>query len=60
MTISNNKKNINYLLILSWNFSKEIIKQNINFLNSGGIFIIPYPKIIFVNIKNYKKIIKNL
>jgi SAM-dependent methyltransferase len=54
------KKNINYLLILSWNFSKEIIKQNINFLNSGGIFIIPYPKIIFVNIKNYKKIIKNL
>lgn len=54
------KKNINYLLILSWNFSMEIIKQNINFLNSGGIFIIPFPKIVFVSIVNYKKIIKNL
>jgi hypothetical protein len=54
------KKKINYILILSWNFSREIIKQNINFLKLGGKFIIPYPKIIFVNIKNYKEIIKDL
>jgi len=54
------KKKIDYLLILSWNFCKEIIKQNINFLNLGGKFIIPFPKIIIVNLKNYKKIIKDL
>jgi SAM-dependent methyltransferase len=55
-----NTENVDYLLILSWNFSKEIIKQNINFLERGGKFIIPFPKIIIVSIKNYKVLIKNL
>jgi hypothetical protein len=53
-------KKIDYLLILSWNFSKEIILQNINFLNNGGKFIIPYPKIHIISKKNFKKIIKYL
>jgi SAM-dependent methyltransferase len=53
-------KKVDYLLILSWNFSKEIILQNINFLHQGGKFIIPYPKIITIGKTNFKKIIKYL
>ena len=34
-----------YLLILAWNFSDSIIKKNIKFLESGGKFIIPLPKL---------------
>ncbi len=52
------RQNINYIIILSWNFSKEIIRQNIRFIKNGGKFIIPFPKIITVDTKNYKKIIK--
>ena len=42
-------KNINssradYLLILSWNLKKEIIKQEWKFKEEGGKFIIPFPK----------------
>ena len=33
-----------YALILAWNFSKEIIKNNKKFKESGGRFIIPIPK----------------
>ena len=41
-----------YALLLAWNFSKEIIKNNINYLKKGGKFIIPIPK---VKIIAYKK-----
>ncbi|WP_269625219.1 class I SAM-dependent methyltransferase [Prochlorococcus marinus] len=34
-----------YILILAWNFSSSIIKNNMDFHNSGGKFIIPLPKI---------------
>jgi len=34
-----------YLLILSWNITKEIIEQLKDFHNTGGRFIIPIPKI---------------
>ncbi len=37
------KTNIQYLLLLSWNLKKEIIKQEKNFIKSGGKFIIPFP-----------------
>ena len=37
-------KNIDYLLLLSWNLSKEIAKQEINFLRNKGKLIIPFPK----------------
>ena len=37
------KTNIHYLLLLSWNLKKEIIRQEKNFIKSGGKFIIPFP-----------------
>ena len=37
------KTNIDYLLLLSWNLKKEIIKQEKNFIKNGGKFIIPFP-----------------
>ncbi len=41
-----------YAILLAWNFSKEIIKNNIKYLKKGGKFIIPIPK---VKIISYKK-----
>jgi hypothetical protein len=46
-----------YALLLAWNFSKEIIKNNLNFLKSGGKFIIPIPKIRIIDYKNFNEII---
>ena len=38
------KKRPDYALVLAWNFYKEIISNNKNFLKMGGKFIIPVPK----------------
>ena len=51
------KNKIDYLIILSWNFSREIISQNIKFIMMGGKFIIPFPKTTIIDKKNYKKFI---
>tara|TARA_Y100000766_G_C18859123_1_gene582314 strand:+ start:199 stop:1440 length:1242 start_codon:yes stop_codon:yes gene_type:complete len=34
-----------YILILAWNFASSIIKNNTDFQNKGGKFIIPLPKL---------------
>ena len=38
------KKNVDYLIILSWNIKDEIIRQENTFIKNGGRFIIPFPK----------------
>ena len=43
------RKNVDYLLILSWNIKKEIIKQEKKFLKQGGKFIIPFPQPKIIN-----------
>ena len=48
----------NYILILAWNFSTEIINQNINYLKMSGKFITPFPKINIIDYKNHKKFLK--
>jgi hypothetical protein len=42
-----------YALLLAWNFSNEIIRNNITFLKNGGKFIIPIPKIKIISYKNF-------
>ena len=38
-----NAKTTNYLLLLSWNISKEIAKQERKFLMDKGKLIVPFP-----------------
>ncbi len=38
-----------YALLLAWNFSKEIIKNNNKYLKKGGKFIIPIPKVKIIS-----------
>ena len=48
------KSKPDYALLLAWNFSKEIINNNIKFLKEGGKFIIPIPKIKIIDYKNFR------
>ena len=50
---------IDYALLLAWNFSTEIIKNNFQFLKKGGSFIVPIPKVQIITLKNVKNKIKN-
>ena len=43
------KSKPDYALLLAWNFSKEIINNNVKFLKNGGKFIIPIPKIKIIS-----------
>ena len=45
------KSKPDYALLLAWNFSKEIIKNNIKFLKKGGKFIIPIPNVKIIGNK---------
>ena len=41
------------VLVLAWNFAKSIMENHADYLNHGGTFIVPLPK---VEIFNYEKI----
>lgn len=38
-------KNVNYALLLSWNFTDEILRQQHEFIAHGGQFILPLPEV---------------
>lgn len=39
------KDNPNYILIIAWNYEKEIIAKEQEYLKKGGKFIIPFPEV---------------
>ena len=43
-----------YLLILIWPFRKEVIKQELNYIKSGGSLVFHLPKLHIINKKNYR------
>jgi hypothetical protein len=49
------KSKPDYALLLAWNFSNEIIRNNIIFLKKGGKFIIPIPKLKIITYKNFNE-----
>jgi len=40
--------NVDYILILAWNFAESIMTNNIEFSKKGGHFIIPVPKPLII------------
>ena len=38
------KSKIDYILLLTWNLKKEIMKQEKKFLQEGGKIILPFPQ----------------
>jgi NDP-4-keto-2,6-dideoxyhexose 3-C-methyltransferase len=49
----------NYLLVLIWSFRKEVIKQELDFLQKGGELVFHLPRFHIINIRNYKYFLKN-
>ena len=45
-----------YLIILVWVHSKNIIKNHIEFLNQGGSFIVCFPKLQVINKSNLNEL----
>ena len=43
-----------YLLVFIWHFRKEVIEDEIEYINKGGTLVFNLPRIHFVNQSNYK------
>jgi len=47
------KDNPNYILIIAWNYEKEIIAKEQEYLKKGGKFIIPFPEVKIIDMESY-------
>jgi SAM-dependent methyltransferase len=45
-----------YVVVFAWTFLKEIFQRNIEYLESGGLFIIPLPKVKILDIKSLRNL----
>jgi len=45
------ENNPDYILILAWNFSDSIMRNNMKYIQRGGKFIIPMPEVRIINNK---------
>ena len=43
-----------YILVLIWAIKKEVIKQELKYIKSGGTLVFHLPKLHFINKENYK------
>lgn len=41
-------KKVKYVLLLAWNYKKDILSKEVNYVRKGGKFIIPLPKITVI------------
>ena len=48
-----NEDNPEYLFILAWVHSKNIIRNNIEFMSAGGSFIVCFPQFQIIDKNNY-------
>lgn len=48
------KEKPDYLFVLIWSFRNEVIKQELEYIKSGGKLIIPYPSMHIIDRTNYK------
>ena len=48
------KKNPDFLIVLIWSFRKEVIKQELKYIKSGGKLIFLLPRFHLINKSNYK------
>ncbi len=48
------KLNPDYLVVFIWHFRKEVIEDEIDFIENGGTLIFVLPRIHYVNKSNYK------
>ena len=41
-----------YVLLFAWPWLRDIMEKNMNYLQSGGSFIVPLPEVRVINIEN--------
>ncbi len=48
------RENPDYLMLLAWNFAKELIRKTSDFEEKGGKYIVPVPEVKVVTSKDYE------
>ena len=49
-------KRPDYVVVFAWTFLREICERNMDYLESGGKFIIPLPKVEILDVKSIRKL----